>query len=436
MTRLLLAGGRLIDPASGLDRQGDLLVEDGVIRAAGDAAAASDVDRRVDCAGGLVVPGLIDVHVHLRQPPPAGPPPDDLPETIESGAASAAAGGFTTLCAMPNTSPPISSAEGVARYVERGREARGARVLPVGALTRGRAGREPADLAAMRAAGAVAFSDDGSDVADDGVFDDVCAEAARIGAVVICHCEDPRLAAGGVINDGPWATALGLPGQPAEAEIAAVERACEMARRHGCRIHVAHVSTATGVQVVRRAKADGAPVTAEATPHHLTLTEEALRSRDAVFKVNPPLRSPADVAAVVDGVCDGTIDCLACDHAPHNAEAKARGLAEAPFGMIGLESALPVYVRALIEAGRLSWPELVARMTVNPAGALGLVAGTLEVGSPADVTVIDPGAAWTIDPAAFVSRARNCPFAGWEVRGRAVLVAVGGRIVYDRITET
>jgi dihydroorotase len=431
MTRLLLAGGRIIDPASGLDRSGDVLVGDGRITAVGDVFTPREVDRRIDCAGRLIVPGLIDVHVHLREPPLADPPVDDLAETIATGAAAAAAGGFATVCAMPNTQPPIDSPDAVRCYLERGREAGKARVLPVGALTRGRGGSESADLEAMRDAGAVAFSDDGSDVADAGVFGEVCAEAARIGAVVICHCEDPHLAAGGVVNDGPVATALGLPGQPVEAEIAAVERACEMARLHGCRIHVAHVSTAAAAGAIRRAKADGLPVTAEATPHHLTLTDESLLGRDPVFKVNPPLRSAGDVAGVVDGVLDGTIDCLACDHAPHSAKAKGRGLAEAPFGMIGLESALAVYAGALVETGRLGWPELVARMTFFPARALGLEAGTLAVGAQADVAVIDPEAAWTVDPDRFASQARNCPFAGREVCGRAVLTVVGGRVVFD-----
>jgi dihydroorotase len=299
-------------------------------------------------------------------------------------------------------------------------------------MTRGRKGRAAADLAGMRAAGAVAFSDDGSDVADEAVFEAVLGRAARLGAAVICHCEDPRLAAGGVINDGPMALLLGLPGIPAEAEEAAVGRACDAAARLDCRVHVAHVSTAGAVALIRRAKAAGAPVTAEATPHHLALTEAALAGRRTVFKVNPPLRTSHDVQAVLEGVCDGTIDCLATDHAPHTAEAKARRLAEAPFGMIGLESALPVYVKVLVGPGHLSWPDLVARLTWNPARALGLGAGTLAVGAAADVTVLDPAARWTIRPEAFASRARNCPFAGWEVQGRAVVTIVGGRVVYKR----
>jgi dihydroorotase len=452
MTRLRLAGGRIIDPASGRDEVADLLIEDGRIQTAGPAAravpanpsAALGAGHTVDCAGRLVVPGFIDLHVHLREPPfytglrpgvarlgrgEAGSG-EDLAETIASGAAAAVAGGFTSVCAMPNTQPPLDSADAVAWYIETGRKAALARVLVVGCMTRGRAGRQVADLEAMRTAGAVAFSDDGSDVPDAAVFEHALREAARLGAPVLCHCEDASLAEGGVINDGPLATALGLPGIPPEAEDVAVQRACEAAARTGCRTHICHVSTADAVRLIRRAKAAGAPVTAEATPHHLALTAESLTSRDPVFKVNPPLRSGHDVDAVLEGVRDGSIDCLATDHAPHTAAAKARCLAEAAFGMIGLESALPVYVRALVEPGLLTWPELVAKLTVNPARILGIEAGTLAVGARADVTVIDPDAPWTIDPSRFASRARNCPFAGWQVRGRVVMTLVGGRIVY------
>jgi dihydroorotase len=447
MSRLLLAAGRIIDPASARDGPGDVLIEGRRIAAIKPPGQAGQADRTIDCRGRLVTPGLIDLHVHLREPPvseslaggaqqvgrPAGKDAD-LPETIATGAAAAVAGGFTTVCAMPNTQPPVDSAEAVAYYLHRARQANLARVLPVGCMTRGRAGREPADLAAMRRAGAAAFSDDGSDVADDAVFERVLRDAARLGAPVLCHCEDAALASGGVINDGPLATALGLPGIPPEAEETAVRRACDAAARTACRTHICHVSTEGAVQVVRRAKDAGAPVTAEASPHHLSLVEEALASRNAVFKVSPPLRSGHDVDAILAGVRDGTIDCLATDHAPHAAAAKARRLAEAPPGMIGLESALPVYVRALIETGILTWPELVARMTINAARVLGIEAGTLAVGAQADVTVIDPEVRWTINPEQFASRARNCPFAGWEVRARVVMTLVGGRIAYERLS--
>jgi len=430
MTRILLAGGRIIDPACGRDAPGDLLIENDRIAAIGDIGTIGTAHTVLDCAGLLVVPGLIDLHVHLREAP-FSDNPDDFAETIASGAAAAVAGGFSTVCAMPNTVPPIDSADAVAWYVERARGADLARVLPVGCLTRRRQGRAPADLAAMRDAGACAFSDDGADVADDAVFERVLRNAARIGMPVLCHCENADVAADGVLHDSPIATALGLPGRARDAEDVAVARACDAARRTGCRVHIQHVSTEGAVETVRRAKADGAPVTAEATPHHLTLTVDALAGRDPVFKVNPPLRTGHDVDAVLTGVRDGTIDCLATDHAPHTAEAKARRLAEAPFGIIGLESALGVWATTLIETPLMTWPELMERLTAAPARALGIDAGSLAVGARADITVIDPGARWTIDPERFASRARNCPFAGRQVKGRAVRTLVGGRVVYE-----
>jgi dihydroorotase len=433
MTRLVLAGGRIVDPASGTDRVGDLLIADGRIAALGNPGSLGPADRTIDCRGRIVAPGLIDLHVHLREPPffmeGAGAP--EPAETIATGAAAAAAGGFSAVCAMPNTQPPLDTPEAVAWYVDRGRQAGQARVWPVACMTRGRAGRQVADLAALKTAGAVAFSDDGSDVANPAVFEQVLRKAARIGRPVFCHCEDAALAAGGVINDGPLAMALGLPGIPPGSEDVAVERACEAAARTGCHVHICHVSTEGAVDILRRAKAAGVPVTAEATPQHLTLVEETLAGRDTVFKVNPPLRCGHDVDAVLRGVADGTIDCLATDHAPHSAAAKARRLAEAPFGMIGMESALAVYAKALVEPGLLSWPQLLARLTINPARILGNRSGTLAAGAPADIAVIDPESAWTVDPSTFKSRSRNCPFAGWKVQGRVTMTLVDGNVVFD-----
>ncbi len=428
--RLLLAGGRILDPACGRDSRGDLVIENGRVASVTPPGEGGPADKTVDCTGRIVAPGFVDLHVHLREPPEAATDPSALPETVATGSAAAVAGGFTTVCAMPNTTPPLDSPEAVRWYLERGREANLARVLPVGAMTRGRAGGEPADLAAMRDAGAVAFSDDGCDIADDAVFEAVLRRAAVLGVPVICHCENAELAGDGVIFDGPLATALGLPGIPAGAEESAVDRACAMAARTACRVHIAHVSTEGSVETIRRAKAAGHPVTAEATPHHLSLTYDELRSRDAVYKVNPPLASGHDVDAVVKGIRDGTIDALATDHAPHTAEAKARGLAAAPFGMIGLESALAVYVKVLVEGRVASWPGLIERLTAGPARVLGLPVGTLAPGSAADVAVLDPEARWTINPDRFASRARNCPFTGWDVQARCVLTLVGGRVVY------
>jgi len=441
MARTVLAAGRIIDPPSGRDAPGDLVIEADRITAVTDAGTAGPADETINCAGLLVVPGFIDPHVHLREPPFAdrGDPArlQALPETIATGSAAAVAGGFTTICAMPNTEPPIDSAEAVAWTIDRGRAAGLARVVVAGCLTRGRAGREVAPLEAMRNAGAVAFTDDGSDVADDAVFEACLTAAAGLsgpgrpgGMPVLCHCENAALAAGGILHAGPLATMLGLPGIPRGAEELAVGRACDLAARTGCRVHIMHVSTEEAVRLIRDAKAAGAPVTAEATPHHLALTADDLAGRDPVFKVNPPLRSGHDAEAVLGAVCDGTIDCLATDHAPHTARAKARGLAEAPPGMIGLESALGLYVRMLIDTPLLTWPGLIERLTTAPARVLGLPEPRLAPGEPADVTVIDPAARWTIDPARFASRARNCPFAGWTVTARAVRTIVAGRTVY------
>ena len=435
MPTLVLSGGRIIDPASGRDSPGDLVIDGARIVSVADAGAADAASHRIDCSGFLVVPGLVDPHVHLREPPFAdrGDPAAfaALPETIGTGAAAAVAGGFTAVCAMPNTDPPIDTGEAVAWYMARGRDAGLARVLVAGCLTRGRAGREVADLEAMRDAGAVAFTDDGSDVADDAVFEAALVEAARLAMPVLCHCEDAHLAAGGVLHAGPLATMLGLPGIPREAEEVAVDRACTAADRTGCRVHIMHVSTEEAVRRVRRAKAEGVPVTAEATPHHLALIADDLASRNTVFKVNPPLRTGHDAEAVLEAVRDGTIDCLATDHAPHTAAAKGRRLAEAPPGMIGLESALGIYVDTFIHTPLLEWPALIGRLTVGPALALGLPKPSLAAGAPADLTVIDPAAVWTVDPDQFASRGRNCPFAGRQVYGRVVRTVVGGQVVYE-----
>jgi dihydroorotase len=435
MPRLLLSGGRIIDPFHERDATGDLLLEDDRIAAVTDPGEGGEADEILDCTDLLVLPGLIDPHVHLREPPPVGGAEDvaaeDLPETIATGSAAAVAGGFTTVCAMPNTRPPIDSPEAVEAILERGRDAGLARVLVAACLTRGRDGREMADLEAMADAGATAFTDDGADVADDAVFEACLAEAARLHLPVLCHCEDPSLAAGGILHAGPLATMLGLPGIPRDAEDLAVRRACLTAERIGCRVHIMHVSTEGAVDQVRQAKRRGAPVTAEATPHHLALIADDLAGRDTVFKVNPPLRTGHDAEAVLAGVRDGTIDCLASDHAPHTAAAKARPLAEAPPGMIGLESALAIYIDVFIHTPAMTWGDLVARLTLGPARALGLPPPALEAGATADVTVIDPAGRWTIDPDRFASRARNCPFAGREVGGRVVRTIVGGRTVFE-----
>ncbi|MFO0972372.1 MAG: dihydroorotase [Phycisphaerae bacterium] len=419
---LLVRGGRVIDPASGHDAVADLLIVEGRIHTLGRAREPAAVT--LDAAGLIVCPGLIDMHVHLREPG------NEEEETIASGTAAAVAGGFTSVACMPNTQPPLDNEGAIESIFRQAARSASCNVFPIGALTKGRAGRELAEMGQMVRAGAVAFSDDGCGIASSAVMLRALQYAGMFGRTVIQHCEDAELAAGGCMHAGPTATRLGLPGIAAAAEELMVQRDLLLAGLTGTRYHVAHISTRTAVRLVREAKAAGAPVSAEVTPHHLLLTDEACATFDTRFKVNPPLRSAADVEACVAGVVDGTIDCLCTDHAPHAADEKALDFPAAPFGMVGLESAVATSLRALVEPGRIDWPRWVALWTINPARALQIDRGTLAPGAVADVTVIDPQEAWTIDPAAFRSLSRNTPFAGWSVLGRAVLTLVAGRPKY------
>jgi dihydroorotase len=418
---LAVTGGRLLDPARDLDRVADLLIDGGRIVGVAPAGAAPAARTTVDASGLWVTAGLIDMHVHLREPG------GEHKETIASGAAAALAGGFTTVAAMANTDPVNDSVEVTRWIVARAREAAGARVLPVAAVTRGLAGEALTDFRALREAGAVAFSDDGMPVARAEVMRAALREARRLDVPVITHAEDRALAAGGVMQAGPVAERLGLPGIPPEAEERMTERDCALAVEAGARLHVAHVSTAGAVAAIRRARAVSGAVSGEATPHHLTLDAEAVARHGALAKMNPPLRTPADVAAVRAGVADGTLGVVASDHAPHHAREKARGMLEAPFGIVGLETAVGL-VLALVHAGVLTARRAVHAMTDGPARVLGLAAGRLAEGAVADVSLLDPEAPWTVDPATFRSRGRNTPFAGLALRGRAVGVCLGGRL--------
>jgi dihydroorotase len=419
----LIRNGRLIDPSRGLDQKGDLYLEAGRIRQIGETLAV-DAERVIDASGLIVCPGLIDMHVHFREPG------HEEEETIASGSAAAVAGGFTAVATMPNTHPPLDSEAGI-EFVYRQADRSGlCNVYAVGCITKGREGKELAEMGQMVRAGAVAFSDDGDGVADAGVCQRAMQYARMFDRAIIQHCEDHALSGGGVMNGGATALRLGLPGIGTAAEILMLQRDLVLAETAGVRYHVAHVSTAAAVDLVRSAKARGVSVTAEVTPHHLALTEEACSDYDPNYKMSPPLRTRADVEACIEGLCDGTIDCVATDHAPHGAEEKELEFLYAPFGVIGLESALAVCVKALIESGRMKWPELIRRMTANPARILRLARGTLAEGADADVTIIDPDAQWTIRAEQFASRSRNCPFDGWEVRGRAVATIVGGMVRY------
>lgn len=426
-TAFLLRGGRVIDPSAGRDETADVLIADGLVVAI--SAARGELTptagtRVIECEGKLVVPGLIDPHVHLREPGA------DDKETIASGVAAAVAGGFTSVCCMPNTTPSIDLPSTVEFVQMRANASQRARVFVTGAATVGRAGEQLAPMGAMARVGAVAFSDDGDCVASAGMMGKVLAVCASLDKVFMQHCQDPTLTAGGVMNAGVVSARLGLGGWPAVAEEVIIERDVRLNRVHQARYHVQHLSTAGSVEIVRSARAQKQPITAEASPHHLLLTEEMCTGYNTQAKVNPPLRSDSDIHALIEGIIDGTITVLATDHAPHTSSEKARDFSSAPFGMIGLECALALYIKALVESGAISWARLIALMTIEPARLLGIDGrgfGRLAPGLSADVTVIDPSAEWTIDVEQFKSKSRNCPFDGWKVKGRASSVFVGGR---------
>ncbi len=431
MATILIQGGRVIDPASGFDQTADVLLSDGVVAEIGRLSPPRGA-RVIDPEGSLVSPGLIDPHVHLREPDP------EHHETIASGSAAAVAGGFTAVCCMPNTRPPIDTVEAVELVQRQAAQADSARVFVAAAATEGRRGERLAPIRDLAEAGAVAFTDDGECVSDPRLLRMVLETAAAAGRPFLQHCQDPRLAAGGVMNAGALAARLGLVGWPAVAEEIVIERDVRTNRRIGCRYHAQHLSSGDSVEIIRRAKRAGQPVSAEVTPHHLLLTENCCREYDTLFKVNPPLRSGRDIDLLKEGVADGTIEILGTDHAPHPAHRKQVDFSDAAFGIAGLECALALYFEALVADGVIDAVRLLAMLTINPARLLGLDRmglGSLTVGGPADVTVIDPGAAWTIDPAAFVSTGRNCPFAGRAVRGRAVATIVSGELQHAASLE-
>lgn len=420
---LLIRGGRVIDPASGRDETADVLLVGGRVREIGrpDAGAAEIIDAE----GLLVVPGLIDPHVHLRDPG------QTAKEDIQTGTAAAAAGGFTAVCCMPNTNPATDTPETVDLIHARARERGHCRVFVVACGTAGRKGEELAEIRACVGAGAVGISDDGDVIADAGLMLAVLRECADLGVTFMQHAQDPTLTRGSVMHEGEVSARLGLVGWPRVAEEIIVERDVRLAQQAGARYHVQHISSAGTVEIIRRARAAGLPVSGEASPHHLLLTDEACDGFNTLAKMNPPLREASDVAALVEGVADGTINILATDHAPHTAEEKALPFEQAPFGIVGIETALPLYAEALVHSGAIGWPRLIELMTLEPAKLCGLDAhglGALAVDGPGDVTLIDPAAEWTIDPERFVSKGRNTPFGGRALRGMAVATIVAGRV--------
>jgi len=420
--KLLIKGGQVVDTVNLRVSRRDVLVEDGLVAALGHLEAGAGMEVLL-AEGLLVAPGLIDLHTHLREPG------FEAKETILTGTRAAVKGGFTTILAMPNTRPAADTGA-VAGFVRRRADEAGwARVLPVGALTVGREGRELAPYGELKEAGVPALSDDGNPVTAAGLMWNAMRYARMLGLVVISHCEDLTLSAGGAMNEGYTATRLGLKGIPAAAEEVMVARDILLAEKTGCRLHLAHLSTAGSVRLVREAKARGVPVTAEATPHHFTLTEEACAGYDTNTRVNPPLRSAGDVAAVLEGLADGTIDAVATDHAPHTRAEKEVEFELAPCGICGLETAVPLVFTRLVHTGILSAARAVALLSREPARVLGLPGGVITEGAVADLTVIDPFLERVVDPASFESKGRNSPFAGHRLAGWPVAVVRGGRVL-------
>ena len=425
MADILLRGGRVLDPARNFDASADVLLHDGKVARVepGIAAPAAKDVRIIDVTGKWVVPGLIDLHTHLREPG------QEYKENIETGTAAAAAGGFTAVCAMPNTIPPNDNRAITELMVRRAREVGAVRVYPIGCITAGQKGETLAEMGEMQAAGIVAVSDDGRSVMNSEVMRRALEYARGLGLVVIQHAEDTCLSAGGPAHEGAASTRIGLRSQPAAAESAMVARDLELVALTGARYHVAHVSCAETVRLIRGVKLRGLPVTCEVTPHHLTLTDEACADYDTSTRVNPPLRSDSDVAALREALADGTVDAVATDHAPHSSVEKDVEFEQAASGMIGLETALGLCLE-LVHANVITPMALFARMSAAPARILGLPGGTLAPGSIADVTVVDPQVAWGCDPSRFRSRSRNSPFGGRSMRGRAMLTIVAGNIAF------
>lgn len=424
-TSYLIRGGRVICPASGRDEVTDVRIAAGCISELGpglDPAGAPVLEA----AGCVVTPGFFDLHVHLRSPG------QEYKEDLTTGTAAAAAGGVTSLCCMPNTKPAIDCRSVVEDILARARsEGNGVRVLPVASVSRDAANTSLVEMAELKAAGAVAVSDDAFPMQDAGFMRRVFEYAATVDLPVLLHSEITSLSAGGCMNEGVVSAELGLRGIPAVAEALAVHQAALLALQTGARIHILHVSTAAAVEEIRQARSRGVAITAEACPHHFALTDEACRGYNTNAKMNPPLRTAQDVQAVIAGLADGTLDAIATDHAPHATHEKERCFDDAPFGIVGLETLLPLVLGCLVNPGHLTLPQAVAALTTRPAAVVGASAAGLTPGAPADVTVFDPAARWVLDPSRMRTKGRNTPFAGWEMQGQVRATLVGGRLVYE-----
>ena len=421
--RLLIRNGRVVHPVTGVVIPQDLLVEDGKI-ALMERGIEVPADQIIEAAGLVTAPGLVDMHVHLRDPG------QTYKEDILTGCAAAARGGVTSMACMANTSPTVDTPEQVAYVKERARQGNGVQVFPIAALSKGLRGEEPTDAEALKKAGAVALSDDGSNVDNANLMRDVLIRTQLLGLPVLCHCEDTSMVEGRAVNEGSISRQLWLEGRPAIAEEIMIMRDAMLAEETGAHVHICHVSTAKSVDIIRRMKKRGAPITCETCPQYFTLTEEAVLTHGSLARVNPPLRTAQDVKGIIAGLKDGTIDVIATDHAPHSPEEKARTLTRAPSGMIGLETSLAVTLTQLYHTQKLDLPSLIRRMSTNPADILGLTKGRMSLGVDADLTIFDPDEEWTVDPEQFASKARNTPFAGRKLKGRVKYTIVKGRIIY------
>src|SRR5512145_1392728 len=430
VARLLVKGGRVIDPANGRDGAFDVLIDDGLIARVGRDLPADGVEVFDVARGGLVVPGLIDIHVHLREPG------QEHKETIATGAASAVAGGFTAVACMPNTDP-VNDHAGITQFIlKRAAEAALARVYPIGAVSLGSRGEQLAELGEQKAAGCVAFSDDGRPVATALLMRRALEYAGMLGLPIVDHCEDPSLKGDGVAHEGYYASSLGLRGIPGVAESLMVERDVSLAEMTGAHVHICHMSARQSLRAVRDGKVRGVRVTCEVAPHHFTLSDALLDGPikyDTNLKMNPPLREEADRDAMLDGIADGTVDVIATDHAPHHADEKMAEFDRAPFGITGLETAVPLVFDRLVHAGRISIGRMIELLSTNAARVLRLPGGSLVEGGPADITVLDPDARTTVAASRLRSRSKNTPFDGWELRGGVVATMVGGKVVFGSL---
>lgn len=420
----LIKGGIIVDPVDETLHELDLLIQDGIVKEIGKDLAAPEAEI-IDAAGNYVCPGLVDIHVHLREPG------YEYKEDINSGTRAAAMGGFTAVACMPNTNPVVDNAAVISYILQRAEKA-AARVYPIGALTKGSQGKELTEMADLKAAGAVALSDDGQPVMDAGMMLRVMRYAAMLGLTVISHCEDLTLADGGQMHEGAVSTMLGLKGIPSVAEEVMVSRDIMLAEYTGCQLHIAHISTEGSVRLVRQAKARGVKVTAEAAPHHFTLTEEAVQGFNTNAKVNPPLRRKVDVEAIKEGLKDGTIDVIATDHAPHAYHEKDVEFQYAPNGLVGLETAVGLVFNELVQTGVLTVPQAVAKLSLNPRQVLGLPGGRLQPGVTADITIIDPNLREVVDADKLQSKSKNTPFGGWELTGLPVVTIVDGKVIMQK----